>query len=144
MIHPKTVRYGRTGTPSPPLRHILSLWNETAGLTVLGTPPHTALSEWVKDCTSSQSLYHVEVDIFCTPVGEVQQLIWSKNKYCPSGMVSMDGVKRWRVLTEVIFRSPWLVCPHRVIVALYWVSAHLCSCQHEREQVLYRPGICLC
>lgn len=92
MIHPKTVSYGRTGTPCPPLRHILSLWNETAGLTVLGIPP--ALSERAKGCTSSQSLCQIQLDGFCTPAGEVQQLIRSKNKYCPPGTVSMDGVKK--------------------------------------------------
>lgn len=144
MIHPKTVCYGRTGTPCPPLRHILSLWNATAGLTVLGIPSST---ERAKGCTSSQSLYHIVLDGFCTSVGEVQQLTWSKNKYCPPGMASINGVKRWRVLSEVIFRSPWLVCPHRVIAALYWVGAHLCSCQHGREQVhmglMLRLRMCL-
>lgn len=129
----QTVHNGRT--PCPPLRHIMSLRNETAGLTVLGIPP--PLSEQGKGCISPQGLYHIQLDGFYLFVDKVQELIQSKNRYCPPGRASIDGVKRWRVLSEVIFRSQWLVCPHWVTVALYWVSAHLCSCQQGRSRCIW-------
>lgn len=129
----QTVHYGMT--PCPPLRHIKSLWNESAGLTVLGIPP--PLSEQAKGWLSPQVLCHIQLDGFDLFVDKVQELIQSKNRFCPPGTASIDGVKRWRVLSEVIFRSQWLVCPHRVIVALYWVSAHLCSCQHGGSRCIW-------
>lgn len=87
---PQTVHYGRTSCP--PLRHILSLWNETAGLTVLGIPP--PLSEQGKGCISPRGLFHIQLDGFYLFVDKVQELIQSKNRYCPPGRASFDGVKR--------------------------------------------------
>lgn len=86
---------------------------------------------------SPQGLYHIQLDGFYLFVDKVQDLIQSKNRFRPPGTASIDGVKRWRVLSEVIFRSQWLVCPHRVIVALYLVSAHLCSCQHSGSRCIW-------
>lgn len=126
------MQYGRTSCP--PLRHILSLWNETAGLTVLGIPP--PLSEQGKVCKSPQGLYHTvrRLLLICgqsSRINSVQKQILSSWESIFRWGEEVKGVKRGDIQVRVIGVSTLGYCSTvlsqcpSVLLSARWEQVHM-------------------